>query len=172
MSGGSGTAFSTYIRTAAGGGGVRSLRHVLDDAGKTVDCLRHVLFDVVAGTVFSTLSLVLGGSRTIFSVSAVIPGSGRARDSLHFQHVNSEAKRAGDSFQQHHGYRGSHRPPFVSALGPGNYLWFSTDLSSTMFSVGQTLKYEYVGIPVPTYSENTVFQFRIHSIFAECEGAR
>ena len=84
---------------------MRSLQHVLDDAGKTIDCLRHVLFDVVADTVFSTFSLVLERSRTISSMSAVIPGSGRARDSLHFQHVNSDAKRVGDSFQQHHGYR-------------------------------------------------------------------
>ena len=30
----------------------------------------------------------------------------------------------------------------------------------------------WVGIPVPTYAENTVLQFLIHSIFAECEGAR
>ena len=120
VSGGSGTAFSTYIRTAPGGSGVRSLRHVLDDAGKTVDCLRHVLFDVVAGTVFSTFSLVLGGSRTIFSMSAVIPGSGRARDSLHSQHVNSDAKRAGDSFQQHHGYRipWIASTPFCVGTGP------------------------------------------------------
>ena len=27
-----------------------------------------------------------------------------------------------------------------------------------------------VGRPVPTYVENTVLEFRIHSIFAECEG--
>ena len=100
--------------------GGRSLRHFLDDAGKTVDCLRHVLFDVVAGTVFSTFSLVLGGSRTIFSMSAVIPGSGRARDSLHSQHVNSDAKRAGDSFQQHHGYRipWIASTPFCVGTGP------------------------------------------------------
>ena len=104
------------------GGGGRSLRHVLYDAGKTIDCLRHVLFDVVAGTVFSTFSLVLGGSRTIFSMSAVIPGSGRARDSLHFQHVNSDAKtkRAGDGFQQHHGYRipWIASTPFCVGTGP------------------------------------------------------
>ena len=161
MSGGSGTAFSTYIRTAPGGWGVRSLWHVLYDSREDRrlspacfircrggDSLQHLLF-----------------------------GSGRIKDN--FQHVRCDTGSPGEpgpgivsSNTMDTGYRGSHRPPFVSALGPGNYLWFSTYLSSTMSSVGQTLMYVRVGIPVPTYTENTVLQFRIHSIFAECEGAR
>ena len=178
MSGGSGTALTAPISVlplGGGGGGwrVRSLRHVLYDAGKTVDCLQHALFDVVAGTVFSTFSLVLGGPRTIFSMSAVIPGSGRARDSLHFQHVNSDAKRAGDSFQQHHGYRipWIASTPFCVGTGPRQlplvqYLLVKHHVFSRADSNVR------VGTPVPTYTENTVLQFRIHSIFAECEGAR
>ena len=49
---------------------MRSLRHFLDDVGKTGDCLQHVLFDVVRGGTV----LVLGGPTTISSMSAVIPG--------------------------------------------------------------------------------------------------
>ena len=140
------TAFSTYIRTAPAWGGGSSLRHVLDDAGKTVDCLRHVLFDVVAGTVFSTFSLVLGGSRTISSMSAVVPGLGEpgtvSISSMSTLTPRLKGPGMVSSNTMDTGYRGSHRPPFVSALGPGNYLWFSTYLSSTMSSVGQTLMYE------------------------------
>ena len=104
VSGGSGTAFSTYVRTAPGGGGGGSLRHVLDDAGMSGDCLQNVLFDVVRGEE-SLQHLLFSAGRAKDNFQHVRCDTGRARDRVHFQHVNSDAKRAGDSFQQHHGYR-------------------------------------------------------------------
>ena len=54
---------SAPISVLPPGGGGRSLRHVLDDVGKTGDCLDHVLFDVLrdGDSLQQTFSLCWGG---------------------------------------------------------------------------------------------------------------
>ena len=75
VSGGSGTAFSAYIRTCPGGGGgvVSGMSEMTPGCPETVSGMFY-LMSWGARTVFSTFSLVLGGPRTISSMSAVIPG--------------------------------------------------------------------------------------------------